>query len=306
MMSKSLHKKHKLRVGYLNIYHLANKVPDLCVYLNKPEPFHLFGVSETRLGSHIIDEAVSVANYSVFRRDPSVPGQTGIAAYVHTSICPLIRRRADLETQEVECLWLEYSRGCNSRPLYIGFVYRNPAAAFDWYDDFLHNIDSVGLPRNDVLLLGDFNIDLLKPHRAWECTTNLVGLKQLVTSPTRVTSSTTTLIDHIYTNRKNNVTDVAVTDFSVSDHFPVVCSWLLKLPPKTKKGHTTILYRSFKHFDKDAFLYDLHNTPFCNVLNETDPEEALGLWYKLFIGVLNKHAPLRSKRVKTQRIPPLG
>ena len=39
--------------------------------------------------------------------------------------------------------------------------------------------------RGDVLILGDFNTDMLKPHSCWDSTLALFGLAQLITSPTR-------------------------------------------------------------------------------------------------------------------------
>ena len=33
-------------------------------------------------------------------------------------------------------------------------------------------------------------------------------------------------------------------------------------------------------------------------LQHTDPNEALAVWYKLFMDVVNRHAPIRHKRVK--------
>ena len=55
-------------------------------------------------------------------------------------------------------------------------------------------------PHADILVLGDFNINLLKPHSSWDPTITLLGLTQLVKSSTRFTHTSATLIDHIYTN----------------------------------------------------------------------------------------------------------
>ena len=295
--------RNKLRVASLNVHFLVNKLNDVSAYVNQPEPFHLFGLSETRLNPNISDEAINIPNFSVVRRDPCTPGQTGLAVYIHDSIRQYIRRRSDLENQHIEGLWLEFKHN-KSRPLIIGFVYRNPAAKFEWYDDFLQNFDSVDVHKSDILLLGDFNINMLKSHAAWDCTTTLVGLKQLVTSPTRVTSTSATLIDHIYSNNPESVSDVCVGRLSVSDHFPVSCSWSTKLPVNKKHCHTTVTYRCFKHFHEAEFLADLHCTPFHLVYSETDPDRATELWYSLFNQVLDKHAPLRQKRVKNRTPPP--
>ena len=48
-------------------------------------------------------------------------------------------------------------------------------------------LDNVYKAKNpaDVLILGDFNTDMLKPHSCWDSTLDLFGLDQLITSPTR-------------------------------------------------------------------------------------------------------------------------
>ena len=75
--------------------------------------------------------------------------------------------------------------------------------------------------RADVLILGDFNIDTLIPHSCWDSTLALFGLAQLITSPTRTPSTSTSLIDHIYTNNPSAVVTTDVSDLSISDHNPI-------------------------------------------------------------------------------------
>ena len=60
--------------------------------------------------------------------------------------------------------------------LLVGYVYRNPAATYEWYDVFVTMLDNVSESKNNILLLGDFNIDLLKPHLAWESIFSILGL----------------------------------------------------------------------------------------------------------------------------------
>ena len=64
----------------------------------------------------------------------------------------------------------------------------------------LDNIHTVK-PHADILVLGDLNINLLKPHSSWDSAITLLGLTQLVKSPTRFTHTPATLIDHIYTTQ---------------------------------------------------------------------------------------------------------
>ena len=96
---------------------------------------------------------------------------------------------------------------------------------------------------------------------------------------------------------------VRVSDISVSDHCPVICTWSCKQPKNMPKGHTTVQYRCFKHFDQDAFLWDLSLAPFVNVFSFSDPNQALTAWYEAFLPVVEKHAPIRRRRVKHPTLP---
>ena len=99
-----------LRVGHLNVYHLYNKVPDVCKFLQSQSSsgYHLFGTTESRLDFRITDHSISIPDYHIIRRDQQVPGQTGIAVYacmhVHQSVQAITHRRKDLENDQIECV----------------------------------------------------------------------------------------------------------------------------------------------------------------------------------------------------------
>ena len=59
-------------------------------------------------------------------------------------------------------------------------------------------MDAASLDASEIILLGDFNIDLLKPQTSWFDIASSYNLVQLVNSPTRITASSKTIIDHIY------------------------------------------------------------------------------------------------------------
>ena len=292
-----------LHCGHLNIFHLQNKTHDLSILLKEPSPFHLFGVTESRLNPNIADSVISVDEFSVIRRDAQQPGHTGVAVYIHDSIRHITCRREDLESKSVESVWVEVKAN-HSAPLLVAFIYRNPSSSFQWFDDFTAMLDKAKQFSSDIVLLGDFNINMFLSNPAWECTTSLFGLKQLITTATRVSPSSSTLIDHIYTTNKARVVDTHVPEVGISDHYPVCCSWALKADKVFKKTqHTTIRYRSLKNFNRDAFLNDLSCVSFCGVYNQSDPDGALSEWYKLFLSVLDRHAPWREKRVKHAQLP---
>ena len=146
-------KDSPINFGNLNICSLRNKVPDLCVFLSqRPQLVHLFAVNETRLDSSFSDSQVRIPNYSVFRRDSKRSGQTGIACYVHHSIADVVKRRTDLEDENIECLWTEVKNG-HASPILVGCIYRNPAETSEWIDNFVSLMDRVKVHNAPVILL---------------------------------------------------------------------------------------------------------------------------------------------------------
>ena len=142
--------KCQLKLGHININHLFNKVQDLNVYNQQTGQFHIFGVSESRLDANVDDHQIELQDYVVYRRDGISPGQTGIAVYVHKSISNSVKRRYDLETKQIEIVWLE-AKPSKSSPILIGYIYRNPASLSFWYDDFSLMMDSLDKKKCDTL-----------------------------------------------------------------------------------------------------------------------------------------------------------
>jgi len=165
-------------------------------------------------------------------------------------------------------------------------------------------MDKVNDENKNVLILGDFNIDLKQKQNQWITITSLFNLKQLISKPTRVTDKTSTMIDHIYTNNPNMTNNIKVVDSGISDHKPIFCKWKCKIPKNKKNGHTTFEYRSFKHFDENQFLLDVYNTSFWVLYNEHNAEKALDNFNDMFLSIIEKHAPLRQRRVKNMSSPP--
>ena len=117
----------------------------------------------------------------------------------------------DLETHGEESIWLKVNIK-HSQPFPIGFVYRNPAEFIEWQERFNSPMDDVLMMNREVILFGDFNIDLLKPKPKWIQTYTTHGLDLLTDRPTRITDQKETLTDHIYVTSKQYLTEVRVPD----------------------------------------------------------------------------------------------
>ena len=58
-------------------------------------------------------------------------------------------------------------------------------------------MDAVYLESKEIILLENFNTDLLKPNESWLQTLEKYHLYQLISTPSMVTTISKTLIDHI-------------------------------------------------------------------------------------------------------------
>ena len=85
-------------------------------------------------------------------------------------------------------------------------------------------MNNIQLENKSCVILGDMNIDLLKcdtHSKTNEYLDNIIthGYLPVITKPTRICSSTATLIDHIYTNNISSTHHSGIIITHVADHF---------------------------------------------------------------------------------------
>ena len=151
-------------------------------------------------------------------------------------------------SREVENIFFEIVQP-KLKPTTVGTTYHPPSQR-----NFLELL-------NEIYILGDFNRNVLnnksvhsdvKSYR--EFYTNF-GLKQLMKVPTRVTSSSSRIIEHILASFPKRVTQSGVTDIGLSDHQLIYCT---RKTSKIKRGsHKQMKFHSFKHHKIDLFEQEL-------------------------------------------------
>ncbi len=71
-----------------------------------------------------------------------------------------------------------------------------------------------------------------------------------------------------------------------------------------KKEGRSLQFRCFKHnIDNGDFRYYLLNVPWEHVLNCQDVNEAWSIWQSTFMSIINRHAPMKSKRIRGNALP---
>ena len=104
--------------------------------------------------------------------------------------------------------------------LYIFFIKYIDIFSVTLYEIF----DTINRENKNGIIMGDFNIDLLKfgsHSKTSEYLDNIFshGFIPIISKPTRVTNTSATLIDHIYTNNPSTSTNSGIIITDVADHF---------------------------------------------------------------------------------------
>ena len=124
----------------------------------------------------------------------------------------------------------------------------------------------------------------------------MFGLKQLLEVPTRVTCSSSTIIDQILASFPDRVSQEGVIDVGLSDHQITYCTRKIS---RIKRGmHKQIRYSSLKNCSADIYEEALVRVDFPNYLNFKKINDAYSNFIQKLMRVIDLVAPIKSRRIK--------
>ena len=127
------------------------------------------------------------------------------------------------------------------------------------------------------------------------------SLEQLISIPTRVTSKTATLIDHVLTNSSQKVSQCGVIELGISAHDLVYCTRQTALLKPNK--HNDISVRSMKNYTKEKFLELLSKTDFPDYTTFTCLNKAYQDFIFKLSEVIDLICPSKKLRLKANSKP---
>ena len=293
----NLTQEGSLNIAHLNINGLRSKISFLKIFLRQHK-FDILCLNETKIDSTVATSEISIPGYKTFRQDRSCHGG-GVLIYASEHLTT--KKQANISNKALEILWVEIKRK-KAKSLYVCSLYRPPIKGnnvelVEKYKTFLNSSFSK-IPKNsEVFILGDFNCDMLRKNHLSSAINDLCKDKSLVQHvelPTRVTQTSSTLIDLILSNSEE-ATECQVIDMGLSDH-SLVCIKRSKL--RIKRSPKFITSRSFKNFNQEAFLDDLGNLDWSKVIHADNVDFAVSQFNENVLKVLNRHAPLTKKRLR--------
>ncbi len=297
-MKNVLHDVYPLKKGNLTIEHvnaqsLQSNFEEIKMCVNDRD-IDVLCVSETWLHTNTPDELVNIPNYVIYRCDNGRGG--GVCIYTkkelktHLITFPVTRQVG------VEDLWVSIQS--NKYPaVIIGCVYRHPKATVDSYEYLQDVFRQLCISKKFFYILGDFNCDLLLKDSKLSSILKNNRLVQIIDVPTRVTSTSATLLDLIITNNSDAILGKSVVPQLISDHDLIGIKVNITKPRRLPEIKT---FRQLRHYNKDTFseyiLTEHHS--FNKIFNTDDVNMQVNIFNENFIKCLDQCAPIVTKEIK--------
>ena len=196
----------------------------------------------------------------------------------------------------------------NSKNFIVASVYRPPDSTSEFFVDFEKMIKSIDDENKELHILGDLNCNLLntvsdQPTKTLKAILETYQLSQLITEATRITNISCTLIDHYITSMPEKINSTGVIHTGISDHSLIY--GIRKINPivSTRNMTRNVEVRNMKRFNHNSFREDLLAQPWEQIVLESNTDSMWALWKKLFLEVLDKHAPVQRIRKRKSGVP---
>ena len=189
-----------------------------------------------------------------------------------------------------ENLWITVANQYGNKCI-IGLVYRSPSNT-DFLAHFKTDLEYITSLNQYTIIMGDFNYDLYKPTDTindYKDTLENFFLEQIMTLPTRVTTSTMTLIDHIWTSDMSLISNLQVQS-GLSDHQLV--SFNLNIQQVTIKQQPFKI-RSLDKINIDNYQNDLNNIDWSFLTSTKCIDETWDNFKGKILTILDQHAPVK-------------
>ena len=230
-------------VSHVNIRSLNKNIDELRLLFEHSiqSKFHIIGVSEVWNVTNPGILGIKGYTLELNCRDAGMRGG-GVGAYIHSSMKYKVLNGHVLHA---ESIWIEIE--IDKKALIIGVIYRKPNTdVTEFQNSLTSTLETMKVDKTCCALMGDFNINIQNQEPSVDrfvTSLNCMGLQQLIKESTRVTNSSASLIDHIYTNMLSNHIHAGVIVTDITDHFPIFA--IFDNGFKSKPQQEKLIYRNY-------------------------------------------------------------
>jgi hypothetical protein len=235
------------------------------------------------------------------RRDGRRGG--GSAIYVHNSLTYRVREDLTLITDppvgndndHSQSVFVEIVNDTSKNGL-VGNIYRDRRTDDNLFISALDQcLNKILIEKKQCYLSGDFNFDLLQHEKVNTINEFLntffnYSMFPLIDRPTRITPTTATLIDNIFTNVLTHDIKSGVCVYDITDHYPV---FQITSSMSHKINNHLVARRSINENRILRFHYHISLIDWSFVTDLTSSDTAYNAFSKTFIDLYDVYFPLK-------------
>ena len=305
---ESLNVVKGFKLAHLNVRSIVKKMDQIRVLL-AGSSIDIFTISESWLKPHLSTNLIGLEGYQVFRLDRRAENKSkgkgggGLVTFVnnkHSSSCePLVE--LDNSDQDIEAQWTQIHRP-RCKNIVICNLYRPPKGDLKNALIYLNNcLRALNLYKTDLFIMGDLNINYQNKsspgYKRLSFFNQSNGLSQYISSTTRNTDKSKSLIDLVLSNSKF-VACAGTLQHFISDHQPI---FVVHKKGRDSRKSVTFEGRSYRDYDKDIFRRRLLEEDWRDYFQITDPDLAWEFVLRIITKVLDTLCPLRKFQIKNYR-----
>ena len=220
-----------MKIFHQNIRGILSNFDMLQEFLVSHKNVDIATISETPLSEKNLIYLCELDRYTLLNRNRAHGKGGGVAIYMKNNIA--FQHRHDTENF-LEYLWIKIFQK-HSKSFLIGCYYCPPETS-NYLPRNFNNLlqeqeSSIIKESKEIIILGDFNVNFNNTaNNDYKSIINQIGLKQIIKQPTRITHTSSTLIDLIMKNSPSNI--------SLSDHDMIACNRKInahRLEPKNRQ-----------------------------------------------------------------------
>lgn len=231
----------------------------------------------------------------------------GVSIFIRKGLSYKERNDLTIILPYMECLFIEIQ--IDKKKYILGGFYRIPDTNVNLFIEKYNEIVEQLKTNYELVLLGDFNIDLLKDDiskNTFMLCLQSNYLVPVITDVTRLASKvndngivvrSATLIDNIFIKANTRHTS-GVIETNISDHFSIFTS--IPLTVKEIDKNSEIKYRSINEYNQRKFNYQLTHSDIFNIFNINDGKIAFSMFFKTFSDLYDRYFPITSKTISTK------
>ena len=226
----------------------------------------------------------------------------GLIAYIKNGLDVRVHDSENVSTKDIEIQWLRITRN-RAKDILLGNLYRPPNGKLGQAINALE----IGLTllkriNDEVVIIGDINVDYKNKKSPNYKQINFFekanSLDQKITTATRNTKSSSSLLDVAFTNMKY-IKSAGTLDSFLSDHQPI---FLLKKKDKHgEKLGQQFEGRSYRNYNKQSFSDNILASDWSPFYNAPDPSKAWDEMLSNIVKEADKMCPVRKFRIRNNK-----